>query len=225
MTIGIYILHYQDDATTDACVAAFDRAVFDEVPTIVVIDNGSTEPYIPNAEGVQVVRLDENIPVVAAWNEGMKRHPADVYLVANNDAMPTFDCVEKLVEALEDISIGIVAAGTSDTSVGAMHVPQPDAALTSIDMNHVDGHLWGWRADLVEQIGYPDAEGHTHQMCWGSNRDYCFRARQEGYRVVCVRSAFVDHQRHETYDRAEADAAGHAWLRAKWGELAPLVEA
>lgn len=223
-TVGIYILHYQDDETTDQCVTAFDQARV-EGQQIVVIDNGSDHHYI-SIEGVIVHRLDLNLPVVDAWNAGMQAYPADVYLVANNDAMPVFDCVEKLVAALEDESIGIVAAGTSDESVGMMHVPFPgNSYMPNIDMKHVDGHLWGWRHDLVSQIGYPDCEGHTHQMCWGSNRDYCFRARQAGYRVVCVRSAFVDHQRHETYDRAEADAAGHAWIQQKWGELAPLVEA
>lgn len=224
-TIGIYILHYVDDSQTDQCVAAFDRAVNGESVQLVVIDNGSPVPYISTWEGVKVLRLEQNIPVVAAWNAGMQQYPADIYFCANNDAFPAVDCIQTLVEALEDESIGIVAAGTSDTSVGAMYVPQPDATLTSIDMKHVDGHLWGWRYDLVAEIGLPDCEGHTHQMCWGANRDYCFRARQAGLRVVCVRSAFVDHSRHDYYDRAEADAAGHVWLAQKWGELAPLVEA
>lgn len=80
--------------------------------------------------------------------------------------VPAVDCIEKLVKALEDESIGIVAAGTSDTSVGAMYVPQPDATLTSIDMNHVDGHLWGWRYDLVAEMGCPTAKA-TPIRCAG----------------------------------------------------------
>lgn len=223
--VGVCILHYQDDEKTDACVDAFCFPTMFSDEFIVVIDNGSDVPYKNDLPWVRIVRLEKNIPVVEAWNAGMKAHPADIYFLANNDAIPSEDCIYKLANALEDPTVGIVAAGTSDTSVGAMYVPEPNATLASIDMNHVDGHLWGWRHDLVEQIGYPDCEGHTHQMCWGSNRDYCFRARQAGYRVVCVRSAYVDHQHHETYDRAEADAAGRAWLQQKWGELAAQVEA
>lgn len=225
-TVNIYVLHYENTAVTEKCVQYFYSSgnLYPDY-NVVVIDNGSTVPYEALEEDTRVVRLEKNLPVVAAWNAGMQAYPADLYFLANNDVVVGDGCIQKLIEALEDESIGIVAAGTSDTTVGMMHVAGPDATLTSIDMNHVDGHLWGWRQDLVDAIGYPDCDGHTHQMCWGSNRDYSFRARQAGYRVVCVRSAFVDHQRHESYDRGKADAAGHAWLRQKWGELAPLVEA
>jgi len=225
-TVNIFVLHYEDEWLTDQCVDHLYTSgqLYPEGTNVVVIDNGSKIPYEAKQEETRVVRLDQNIPVVAAWNAGMQKYPADVYFCMNNDAFPAVGCIEKLVEALEDESIGIVAAGTSDTSVGAMYVTFPNE-LPNLDMNHVDGHLWGWRYDLVAEIGLPDCEGHTHQMCWGANRDYCFRARQAGFRVVCVRSAFVDHNRHESYDRAEADAAGHAWLAQKWGELAPLVEA
>jgi GT2 family glycosyltransferase len=225
--IGLFILHYEQDAVTDACVEAFDFAVngLDAEVETTIIDNGSPVPYQPAWEHLRILRLDFNLPVVEALNIGMLKYPADVYFLANNDAMPARDCLHRLLAALDDPSVGIVAAGTSDISVGQMYVPEPSDTLTTIDMNHVDGHLWGWRSDLVNAIGLPDCEGHMHQMCWGSNRDYCYRARQQGFRVVCVRSAFVDHQRHETYDRSEADRAGREWIQQKWGALAPAVEA
>jgi len=213
--VGIYILHYQDDETTDRCVAAFQAQGIEGL-RIVVIDNGSDVRFIPTDESVIVHRLDVNTPVVAAWNAGMQAYPARVYFVANNDAFPAEQCIQKLIAALDDPQIGIVAPGTSDTTVGAMFVSYANAPVPSIDLPDVDGHLWGWTQALVDAIGWPDCEGHTHQMCWGSNRDYCLMARRAGYRVVCVRSAYVYHEHEVTYDRNEADAAGRAWLQAKW---------
>lgn len=213
--VGIYILHYQDDETTDRCVLSFQEQGI-EGQQIVVIDNGSERPYMFLDESIFIVRMEENSPVVTAWNAGMVAFPAETYFLANNDAFPAEHCLEKLIAALDDPSIGIVAPGTSDMTVGAMFVAFANADTPSIDLPDVDGHLWGWKHTLIERIGYPDCEGHTHVMCWGSNRDFCYRARQAGLRVVCVRSAYVHHEHEISYDRSEADAAGRAWLQGKW---------
>ena len=224
MKVGVYILHYKDDEMTERCVEAFTNMLDGSTDhsMIYVIDNGSPTPYDPKWLHVQVLRLDENIAVVEAWNAGMRTYPADVYFVANNDVFPEQGCIDKLLAALEDPTVGIVAPGTDDTGVGFMTVAYPNT-LPDVDMNHVDGALWGWRQDLINAIGYPDCEGHTHQMCWASNQDYCYRARLAGYRVVCVRQAFVHHEHKPSYDRNAAYTAGVKWLMQKWGDKAPQV--
>jgi hypothetical protein len=89
-------------------------------------------------------------------------------------------------------------------------------------MPHVDNTVWGWRHDLIDAIGYPDCEGHTHRACWASNQDYCYRARRAGYRVLGVLGAYVRHAHHGGQDMV-AYQAGRDWLAKKWGKVASEV--
>jgi len=210
MNVTIFILHYEKDFYTNDCVAS----VAWRGARVIIIDNGSPAPYMP-PDGVEVLRLEENLPLIPAFNHAILRSPSDTYLCLNNDTVAHPKMIERLCAELKDPKVGIVAPGSSDEGTGILHVPYPSEAWGSVDAVNVDNHAWGWRHDFMEKAGMPDSSGHTHRACWASNRDYCYRARQAGYRVVAVRGAYIQHF-GGNYDEA-ADEAGREWLWRKWG--------
>lgn len=206
----VFILHYANDALTNACA----REWMQQGPSL-VIDNGSPVPYVPDC-GVQVMRLEHNLNLIDANNAAAKVHLSDWYLFPNNDVFPEKGCLAKLLRRFEDTEVGIVAPGSSDTGAGVLYVPYPDDALPDVATYNVDNHCWMFTQDVIDEIGYPDAEGHTHRACWYANKLYCWKARHAGYKVVAVRSAYVEHRRAKGYDY-EADMAGRRWIKERLG--------
>lgn len=209
----IYILHYAKDDLTHACVDAWFAQSYD----IVVIDNASPLPYVPLVD-IEVIRLRENLHLIPANNEGMKAHPSPWYFCVNNDVFPAAGCLARMLKIfLNDPEIGVAAPGTSDPGAGWLYVIPGDPDRTDRVVPHVDNHAIMFMQDVVDEIGWPTADGHTHRASWYSNKEFCWRVRRAGMKVVAVRSAYVDHRRERGYDQV-ADEAGQAWLKTYMGE-------
>ena len=219
--IHCFVLHYEDRVKTSRCLVAllYDIALMQPGVRVFAIDNGSPNP-LPELFGssVHVIRHKENLPLIEAFNRAMEAAPANYYVCITNDTRPTPGMVKTLVTALKAQNVGIVAPGTNDQGAGILFTGDgPDKAMPIVETNHVDNTCWAWRHDLVKAIGWPDCEGHPHRANWASNRDYCYRARQAGYKVLAVRGAHIWHAHNGGQD-AVADAAGREWLQGKWGD-------
>jgi len=210
MNVTVFVLHYEKDSYTNNCVAS----VAGRGARVIVIDNASPTPYAP-PDGVEVMRYMQNFPLIQSFNGAILLHPADCYFCLNNDTVAHPEMIGRLVAELHDPTVGIVAPGSSDKGTGILHVPYPSAVWETFEAMNVDNHAWGWRHDFMEKVGMPDAANHSHRACWASNRDYCYRARKAGYRVMAVRSAYVLHFGGDYNE--EADQAGRDWLWNKWG--------
>lgn len=211
----IFLLHWTHDAVTNNCLKHLQPQ-----GAVIVIDNGSPALFAP-ASPVAVLRLPENYPIITAFNYAMRLYPSEDYICVTNDTEPAPDMVSKLLAALDDPEVGIVAPGTNDTGAGVLHVSEP-GDHPSVLATGVDNTTWAWRHDLIAKIGYPDCEGHTHRACWASNQDYCYRARKAGYKVLAVRGAYTKHAHMGGQDTV-AWQAGRDWLVRKWGDEAAQV--
>lgn len=221
LSTHIFVLHYEKIDVTLKCLdALIADPAFGIDFKVIVIDNGSGEATVPWEETVGLV---ENFPLIRAFNLGMQAYPAENYVCLTNDTIPAVGMVGKLVDALNDPQVGIVAPGTNDMGSGILFVgDQPIPDFESVETSHVDNVCWAFRHDFVEQVGWPDCEGHTHRACWSSNQDYCYRARQAGYKVLAVRGAYLWHA-HMGGSDSEAWRAGRDWLERKWGDEARFV--
>lgn len=211
--IGVFVLHYADDAMTHACIDSWMDEADELAAQVYVIDNGSPTPF--KRDGVTVIRLESNQFLIDAFNAGMEQHPHGIYICVTNDTRKVngVPFLQGLVAVLEDQRIGIAAPGTNDSGGGTLHchpLSKPDHAT-----RHVDNVVWAWRRDLVEAVGFPSADGHTHRACWYSNKDFCQRARAAGYLVVAATgSSFIQHLNTGGRD-FDAHSAGVAWLRER----------
>jgi GT2 family glycosyltransferase len=211
----IFLLHWAKDDVTNNCLKHLSGQ-----GAVIVIDNHSPVPFVPDVP-VAVMRLDDNYPIITAFNYAMRAYPSSEYFCITNDTEPAPGMIARLQEVLDDPAVGIVAPGTNDTGAGVLYVSEPGAGVDQVT-NHVDNTAWGFRHDLVAKIGYPDCEGHTLRSCWGCNQDYAYRARQAGYKVIAVRSTYIKHA-HMGGQDVEAWAAGQDWLTRKWGQEASKV--
>lgn len=215
--LNIYVLHYQDDALTGRCVESLlrDDWVFYNC-NIYVVDNGSPEPIDWYFSGVEIIRHERNLHLIPALNEAMKRTRGYAYWCLNNDVRPAVGCAKVIYEAFNDGDMGIVAPGSSDMSTGILYAAGPEPGVI-LPAPHVDNHAWAFCDDVVQAIGWPDAEGHPHRANWYANRMYCWKARKAGYRVACVRGGWVEHDHKGGFD-AVADYEGYKWIQARLGE-------
>jgi GT2 family glycosyltransferase len=209
--VTVYITHYAKDDLTDACAAAWLAQTSD----VLVIDNGSPSPYAPSLP-VKVIRLDVNHHLIKANNKGMQAAPSPWYFNVNNDVFPAPGCVARMLAIFQNPDVGIAAPGSSDEGAGILHV-RPGESRDDVFTRHVDNHAWMFCQDVVDEIGWPDADEHPHWGNWYVNKVYCWKARRVGYKILAARSAYVEHRRAVGYSQ-EADDAGQAWLKARFAE-------
>lgn len=232
-SINIFILHYQDELKTYRCLEAFQRQahIYAQNTRTFIIDNGSPQPFkLESRDGlhfrdVEVIRYEQNLFLIEAFNRAIRANKAAFYICAANDVVPYAGLINGLISTLIQKDVGVASAGTNDLGAGWLYVgDKPDPTGKVIDVPHVDNSLWAFSHRLVKEIGLPDCEGHTHQQCWASNQDYCYRARMAGFRVCACKHVFYWHE-HMGGMNLEAWQAGRDWLRYKWGEKAGEVGA
>lgn len=208
----VFITHYVKNDLTDACAAAWLAQTDD----VLVIDNGSPTPYAPSVP-VKLTRLDVNHHLIKANNMGMQANPSPWYFNVNNDVFPAEGCVARMLEIFRsDPDVGIAAPGSSDVGAGILHV-KPGESQADVFTLHVDNHAWMFCQDLIDEIGWPDADEHPHWGNWYCNKVYCWKARSAGYKILAARSAYVEHRRSVGYSR-EADELGQAWLKTRFAD-------
>lgn len=210
----LFILHYADDDTTNVCIASlYDQSVACD-SEIVVIDDGSPSKYVTEYP-VKIVRFDENYHLVAAFSKAMQLFPSPIYGMLNNDLICHPDMLAAVLAQFDDPDVGIVAPGSSDKGTGVLYVPYA-GSWGNVESAHIDNHCMFIASDLIDEIGWPNAEGNNHRLNWYWNREYCYLARKAGYKVIAARDAYVDH--HGGGYNAEADAAGLVWIQSVLGE-------
>lgn len=215
---SIFILHHADNEMTDQCVDSLVGQAVDTCARLIVVDVASPEPYRNRYEKfdlVKVVRWEENLHLVPSLARAMPMFPNEVYGLLNNDVICHEGMLKTVLSCFEDPDVGIVAPGSSDRGTGVLYIPGP-GKYGNIETAQVDNHCFFINHAVIEEIGYPETEGHPHWASWAWNRFYCWKARQAGFKVIAARDAYVEHF-GGTYNE-EADRAGYEWLKARLGE-------
>lgn len=216
---SLLILHYADDALTNQCLDSLLPQVVDYGSArLVVVDNGSPRPYAPRypSELVEIFRLGENLHMIPALARAMQAYPNEVYGLLNNDLICYPGMLRTVLGVFDDPDVGLVAPGSSDMGAGVLFVDGP-GQWGNLVVPQVDNHCIFVNHALVEDVGYPETDGHTHRANWAFNKLYCWKAQQAGYKVIAALDAYVDHLHKGGYD-SEADNAGKAWLRLRVGD-------
>ena len=180
---------------------------------IVVVDNASTdgtnEMIRRLFHGVAIVRSSTNLGVTGGRNLGAK-HARGIYLFfLDHDTVVDRNVLNELLGVMKnDPTIGIAgpavyyyedstriwALGTSiDMRTGRVsfnHEGEVDNGQFRIMDVQVLPTAFIVRADLMKRIGWFDDVFYAVY----EDTDFCFRARELGYRVVCVPQAKVWHK-------------------------------
>lgn len=181
---------------------------------LLIVDNGSKdgsyEEITGQLQGVEVIRLEENIGYARAANVGARARVSGDYLFINNDAFVNRQgSVAAMAAALErDAAVGIVTArvlrpdSTVQPTVVALQTPAVAFVRASGLSRFIPNRWqpsWGTHWDqsssreiqavstvavLVRRAAWEQLGGFDEGIfMYGDDLDFCFRARRNGWKV------------------------------------------
>jgi len=208
MGISVIIPIYNGVSVISQCLDALlpQLGSLDEV---ICVDNHSWDDSVKLVErcGVRVRLIHEpvNLGFAGAVNAGIEVAQGDIFILINQDCILKHGTLNALASRLSKNSrIGIAGCkiynpdGSLD-HIGA-RVRRPDAYgvhLTEVNefargVEYVTGAVFALRRDVWNTVGSFD-EGFY--PAYYEDADYCYRARQHGYEIVCILDAEAIHLR------------------------------
>ena len=101
MRLSIIIPYYNTEKFTDELLAVLEPQITRDCE-VILVDDGSDEPYVPYQEDwVRVFRHKENKGVSAARNLGLKKAKGDYIVFIDSDDLVTDDYIEQIFHAIE----------------------------------------------------------------------------------------------------------------------------
>jgi GT2 family glycosyltransferase len=206
----IVILNWNRPADTIACLRATVRSDYPNFRALLV-DNGSTDDSVAQIRRtfpeIPLLQNKTNLGYAAGNNVGIRyalMHGAEYILLLNNDAFVERDTFSRLVAATVDDPT-VAAAGCKVHifedprrlwAAGECFVPRGNYPLddgrfdTLTEIDYAVGCCILMRRNALEDVGLLDAEFFAiHE-----ERDWCYRARDAGYRILYVPGAVVYHK-------------------------------
>jgi len=173
---------------------------------IIVVDNGSQDESLELCyrEQVKIISFPTNRGTVEACNAGLRIASGEALLLLNNDTVATKDWLKNMLRCLySDERIGIVGPKTNYAS-GRQRIKEAFTSIADMESryNRVNPAKWQevkrivglcflFKRELLEKVGYLDEQfspGHYE------DDDYCYRARQAGYKLMIAGDVFLYHK-------------------------------
>jgi len=201
MNPSVYILIpvHNRRAITLTCLETLHRNGDLDHYQVVVIDDGSTDG---TAEAVQasfpdvtILKGDGNLWWTGAIKKGMiyaLQNNATEIIWLNDDSLPTFDTVSKLIASCKSHPNSIISAYLIHMETGkhifsgiSLDKKKPKEIQVGdslkpylLSRDILNGNLVCISTDIIRKIGLPDDRNFPH---YHGDTDYTFRAKQSGY--------------------------------------------
>jgi len=215
------------------CLRALSNSSYSNME-IVVVDNASTDgtseaiqklyPY------VKLMKLERNTGVTGGRNAGARVAKGEFILFLDHDMIVDKQMVEELTKVIEaDPSIGVAgpviyyydepskiwAAGTSismTTGKVSFNTVNPDESglISPFEVQVLPAAILT-RKELLFQIGFFNDEFFAVY----EDTDFCLRARDVGYKVLCVPDAKAWHRTPIAGEKQEIHLLGRSYYLAR----------
>ncbi|MFL1677414.1 glycosyltransferase [Paenibacillus thiaminolyticus] len=226
--VSIVILTWNGLEHTKRCLASLEKTARHDRIEIVVFDNGSTDgtlPYLQSIPWIRVIEHGANIGFTAGNNLAITLcDPGSDILMLNNDIVAEEPhWVERLQEtAYSDPNIGVVGcrlrgddglvqhAGTyifAETCWGQQIGGLETDIRQYASARDVQGVVFACayvKRSILEELGGLD----TDYFAYFEDTDYCLRALERGYRVVCDGRVTLTHSQNTTTKVNQVDFSG-----------------
>lgn len=200
-------------------------------PGLIVVDNASEPPLCLGREALQLLRLDVHHSFAAACNIAMRAAPAAAYLMLNNDLFLHERALAGMRQLLDaDPRVGIVGTrlvypdgtiqhagirfGAPETGPYHADLLRPSSVVSRRggEWQAVTGACMLLRHDCVAELGGFD---ESFPFAW-EDVDFCLRARQRGWKVVCDQAVDSLHLASMTPGRAQMDPPSREVFLRRW---------
>ncbi|GIP31294.1 glycosyltransferase family 2 protein [Paenibacillus sp. J2TS4] len=237
MLTSIIIPTYKGLHLLQDCVQSI-RQFTEEPYEIIVVDNASGDGTLEYCvqQGIDFVSLPSNRGFPVACNYGMKLARGDCVLLLNNDIVVSHHWLANLLNCLtSQPDRGIVGPMTNYVSgkqqsdlqyedLSQFHhltetVNRPDPAKWQ-EVERLVGFCFAFKRELMDRIGWLDerfSPGHYE------DDDYCYRARQAGYKLAIAGDTHVHHhgsasfKQHAPEQLLQLPETNYYKFMEKWG--------
>lgn len=217
MRVSIIILTWNGLEYTKKCLDSLYKNTNFNLCKIIVVDNGSTDgtvEYLQTIPWINPIFNSENLGFVKGNNTALKfiNCQNDVILLNNDTEIHDSKWIEKLQNsAYYDEKIGIVGCrirrlgrdimqhvGTymPDFTYWGQQIAANEKDINQYNRDHdVEGVVFACvyiKASLMKMIGYLDEDYFSYY----EDTDYCLKAIQAGFRVICCGSLTIEHREH-----------------------------
>jgi len=208
----IVIVTYNRLEQTRQCVDSI-VACTPEPHQLLFVDNASSDgsaDYFREMFGPEAVIANEsNQGFLRAANQGIKAAHGRYVLLLNNDTTVTPGWLSALQRAAEPPDVGIVSgkivgpdgrvqlAGAyiafdgSARMIGEGLSPDDPSLSLQREVCYVGGHCMLIKRQVIDTVGLLD---ESYGFGYHEDTDYCYRARQAGFKVVYTPDCLIHHQ-------------------------------
>ena len=240
--VSIVVVTYNNLAFSRMCLESIWSNTTYPNYEVIVVDNGSTdgtrellEAMAGSRPALTVVGNESNRGFAAASNQGLHRAQGWVLCLLNNDTVVSPGWLSAMVRTLRnDRRAGLVgpvsnAVGNeARVQVGYADVEEMPAWAAKWAAEHRGDVLElpmlalfcaAMRREVWEQVGDLDERFEVGMF---EDDDYCRRMRLAGYKLFCLRDAFVHHWQRATFRLLGEEASQQIYERnreayqAKW---------
>ena len=210
----VVVTHNGYHETTVPCLDSIFRLTGNEDYEIIVVDNNSsdgTPDYLTELAGreprLRCVPNAVNRGFAGGNNDGIRVASGNILVLLNNDTLVSEGWLTGLRTALqEDVSIGLVgpvsnAVGNEQRIFTGGVTPSEILAEGAAWVRHSRGDAFeterlgffcvAFRRETADTIGLLD---ESYDLGFYEDDDYCVRALEAGYRLVCREDIFVYHR-------------------------------
>jgi glycosyltransferase involved in cell wall biosynthesis len=177
------------DSIVANTIAPFELIVWDNAST-----DGSVEYLSQNRRIDKLIVVEENCGVAKARNECVAMAEGEVIIFLDNDVEVGKGWDLSIIQNLAKRDVGIVGkTGVDIHSLRPVKFRKPETDVVDV----VSGFCFAFRADLVNTIGNIWTD-FPFPRFWHEDLEYCLRAKQAGYKVVCDPKINLVHHEHKS---------------------------
>lgn len=190
---------------------------------------------LKNVVNPQILIYKNDIGWLQAANHIMRTTTGDLILL-NDDTIVLTDIVMSMKElAYSDPKIGIVGGKSltvdgetiinygiyiaTDGNSAHKHYGQHKSTVEIEQQKAIEGSCMYIKREVIDSIGYFD---ENFGMGYREEVDYCFRAREAGYKVVSCPGAEYIHLVNQTHSKVGITNDKYEYFIEKWGNKLKL---
>jgi hypothetical protein len=205
--IYIVILNWNQSTDTIACLNSVSKSHYSNY-VVVVVDNGSEDDSVSQIStafpNLPILQNDKNLGYSAGNNIGIRyalKNGAQYIILLNNDAFVREDTFTHLV-AVANSRVGAVGCKipffddpnrlwAAGAGFPPGHYPLDDGRFNSpSEIDYAVGCCMLMSRSALEQVGLLDSKFFIYH----DERDWCYRARDSGYKILYAPEAVVYHK-------------------------------